>query len=187
MESHMLTRRYKLRRCSSSIVPQRLQLFEQKNSLRSAQADRQAFVEESQALVKKQRSKIDFLIKESSALKDGVLSTFQKNFVRSLNRSSGYQSDAVSRIYSDISQEEAKLSEVESQIRLFEKQIQVKKKQIGISNNAEEVHRTLGKEIKILENRLDKSNQKFNEMIALNAGLRLEIDSFKKEKSMFKT
>ena len=187
MENHLLARRYKLRRCSSSIVPQRMQLLEQKNHLRSAQADRQAFVEESQAIVKKQRSKIDFLVREGFALKDGVLSNFQKNFVRSLNHSLGFQSDAVTRLHSDIAREESRLSDVEAQIRLFDKQIQVKKKEIGVSNNAEEVHRTMVKEIKILENRLDKSNQKFNEMMAFNANLRTEIDSYQKEKSMFKT
>jgi coiled-coil domain-containing protein 63/114 len=43
------------------------------------------------------------------------------------------------------------------------------------------------KKIKILENRLDKANQKFNETISHNKVLREEIDTMRKEKGIFET
>lgn len=41
------------------------------------------------------------------------------------------------------------------------------------------------KKIKILENRLDKANQKFNEAIAINKNLRQQIDSLRRERVIF--
>ncbi len=43
----------------------------------------------------------------------------------------------------------------------------------------------MGKQIKILENRLDKANQKFNEAIAHNKNLRESIDSLRRERVIF--
>lgn len=43
------------------------------------------------------------------------------------------------------------------------------------------------KKIRLLENRLDKANQKFNETIAQNKVMREEIDNYRKEKSIFET
>ena len=40
-------------------------------------------------------------------------------------------------------------------------------------------------QIKILENRLDKANQKFNEAIATNKNLRQNIDSLRRERVIF--
>ena len=39
--------------------------------------------------------------------------------------------------------------------------------------------------VKILENRLDKANQKFNEAIAINKNLRQQIDSLRRERVIF--
>jgi hypothetical protein len=41
------------------------------------------------------------------------------------------------------------------------------------------------KQIKILENRLDKANQKFNETISVNRDLKHVIDSLRKERVIF--
>ena len=41
------------------------------------------------------------------------------------------------------------------------------------------------KQIKILENRLDKANQKFNEAISVNKNLRQQIDSLRRERVIF--
>jgi myosin heavy subunit len=43
----------------------------------------------------------------------------------------------------------------------------------------------LVKQIKILENRLDKANQKFNEAISVNKNLRQQIDSLRRERVIF--
>ena len=49
----------------------------------------------------------------------------------------------------------------------------------------QEKHAKLIKEIKNLENRLDKSNQKYNSTIAYNKKLREEIDTLRRERLVF--
>ena len=53
---------------------------------------------------------------------------------------------------------------------------------MGGYNTGAENESTLQKQIKILENRLDKANQKFNEAIAVNRELRQVIDSLRRER-----
>lgn len=55
----------------------------------------------------------------------------------------------------------------------------------GGINAGSENHSKKQKEIKTLENRLDKANQKFNEAIAHNKKLREEIDSLRRERVIF--
>jgi hypothetical protein len=49
----------------------------------------------------------------------------------------------------------------------------------------QEKHGKLIKEIKNLENRLDKSNQKYNSTVAYNRKLRDEIDTLRRERLVF--
>jgi exonuclease VII small subunit len=56
---------------------------------------------------------------------------------------------------------------------------------MGGYNAGAENESTLQKQIKILENRLDKANQKFNEAIAVNRELRQVIDSLRRERVIF--
>lgn len=52
-------------------------------------------------------------------------------------------------------------------------------------NSGAENESNLQKQIKILENRLDKANQKYNETIAINRDLKDVIDSLRKERVIF--
>ena len=49
----------------------------------------------------------------------------------------------------------------------------------------QEKHGKLIKEIKALENRLDKANQKFNSTVAYNKKMRDEIDTLRRERLVF--
>lgn len=49
----------------------------------------------------------------------------------------------------------------------------------------QEKHGKLIKEIKALENRLDKSNQKYNSTVAYNKKMREEIDTLRRERLVF--
>lgn len=61
----------------------------------------------------------------------------------------------------------------------------LQKKSLGGVNAGLESQSSLSRQIKILENRLDKANQKFNEAISLNTRLRQEIDSLRRERVVF--
>lgn len=56
---------------------------------------------------------------------------------------------------------------------------------MGGYNAGTENETVLEKQTKILENRLDKANQKFNEAIAINKQLRQQIDSLRRERVIF--
>lgn len=59
------------------------------------------------------------------------------------------------------------------------------KARLGGINAGADNQNALVKQIKILENRLDKANQKFNEAIAVNKNLRQSIDSLRRERVIF--
>ncbi len=56
---------------------------------------------------------------------------------------------------------------------------------MGGANAALESHRQIKKQTSILENRLDKALQKYNETLAHNKSLRREIDSLRQERLSF--
>lgn len=64
-------------------------------------------------------------------------------------------------------------------------EIAKEKARLGGVNAGAENQNALVKQIKILENRLDKANQKFNEAIAVNKNLRQTIDSLRRERVIF--
>ena len=57
--------------------------------------------------------------------------------------------------------------------------------EMGGANAALESHRQIKKQTNILENRLDKALQKYNETLAKNKSLRREIDSLRQERLGF--
>ena len=84
-----------------------------------------------------------------------------------------------------INEETDKLKKMEQNILIFDKQIVSQKGAIGGVNAGLENQNSLVKQIKILENRLDKANQKFNEAISVNKNLRQQIDSLRRERVIF--
>ena len=91
----------------------------------------------------------------------------------------------LNEISNAIQEEKETQQNIEVHIANFQKKIIEKKKNcLGINSGAENLN-NLQKQIKILENRLDKANQKFNETIAVNKELKLVIDSLRKERVIF--
>lgn len=84
-----------------------------------------------------------------------------------------------------IQEEKETQKNIEVHISNFQKKIIEKKKNCLGLNSGAESETNLQKQIKILENRLDKANQKFNETIAINKELKLLIDSLRKERVIF--
>ena len=155
--------------------------------LRNAESDRKAYADEVAANIKKQRTKIDNLKKENYALKeyiakinDNVLSRTQTNMNRNVN-----MEQVAEEFKKKIGEETEKLDKIERNIKIFDKQIVTQKGAIGGVNAGQENQNSLVKQIKILENRLDKANQKFNEAISVNKNLRQQIDSLRRERVIF--
>ena len=83
------------------------------------------------------------------------------------------------------------LKELEEKKQLDEKVLEIKedycliKGEMGGLNATKQVKDKYEKHIRILENRLDKANQKFNEAIEEDKILREEIDQLRKERFFF--
>lgn len=94
----------------------------------------------------------------------------------------GFQAINYEKLYE---MEKHKFELNETYIKTIQDNIVEKKKEIGGVNAGLENQNSLVKQIKILENRLDKANQKFNEAISVNKSLRQTIDSLRRERVIF--
>lgn len=101
----------------------------------------------------------------------------------------GVESEAkqelVAEINSAIENERETQKNIEMHIANFQKKITEKRKNCLGMNSGAESENNLHKQIKILENRLDKANQKFNETTAHNKDLKGVIDSLRRERVIF--
>ena len=84
-----------------------------------------------------------------------------------------------------IEMEKRRISELDKQIAAMEQNILTQRKKMGGVNAAKENHAQISKQIKILENRLEKALQKFNEALAHNKQLRETIDNLRRERVVF--
>ncbi|EGR27781.1 hypothetical protein IMG5_189050, partial [Ichthyophthirius multifiliis] len=162
------------------------ELEEYQRKFRNLESDRKAYAEETVALIKKQRGIIDKLKNENQQLKD-IISKMNSQKLQSNTmyaKSSGGD-NLIEELKQNIEQEKRNQTEIDKHIADFQKKIIEKKQNVGGYNAGAENEGSLGKQIKILENRLDKANQKFNEAIAVNKQLRQQIDSLRRERVIF--
>ncbi len=116
--------------------------------IQNAEADRKAFAEETIAVVKKQRTKVDFLKQESKALKDRLASLFEKNFMKNdflANKKEIDQKSLIEKYKKELEEENAKLKTINTNIKIFKKQIINQKRNIGGVNVGSESQHLLQK------------------------------------------
>jgi len=102
-----------------------------------------------------------------------------------MSQTDGFQSKKGIDYKDKLTLEEEKSKENAEYIKTIQANIIEKKGEIGGVNAGLENQNSLVKQIKILENRLDKANQKFNEAISVNKSLRQQIDSLRRERVIF--
>ena len=81
--------------------------------------------------------------------------------------------------------ERSKISELDQQIVKYQEQILEQKTRLGGVNAAQVNNKLIQKQIKVLDNRLDKCLLKYNETIAQNKVLRQKIDEYRRERIVF--
>lgn len=97
----------------------------------------------------------------------------------------GRLQDEASRYMKKIEMERAKISELDQQIVTYQEQILEQKTRLGGVNAAQVNNKLIQKQIKVLDNRLDKCLLKYNETIASNKVLRQKIDEYRRERIVF--
>ncbi|KRX00361.1 hypothetical protein PPERSA_10860 [Pseudocohnilembus persalinus] len=147
-------------------------------------SDRKAYADETVANIKKQQGIIAKLENENEKLKN-VVSKMSSNKSQNQTMYSDKTPASLEDIKSFIEREKEEQQKIQKYIRDFQDKIIQKKKNLGGYNSGAENETSLAKQIKILENRLDNANQKFNEAIAINKQLRQQIDSLRRERVIF--
>jgi predicted RNase H-like nuclease (RuvC/YqgF family) len=84
-----------------------------------------------------------------------------------------------------IEAERVTIAELDAAIAKAHATIIEQKRRMGGVNAAKENHTMIARQIRLFENRLDKSLVKFNESLARNKGLREKIDNLRRERVVF--
>jgi hypothetical protein len=113
--------------------------------------------------------------------------------MRSTNRNvSSSQQEIISklqdqgdRMATSVDFEKRNIQTLEEQIHIMKQKVLQQRKSMGGVNASKENYHMIQKQIRILENRLDKSLIKFNEAIAHNKTLRDNIDDLRRERVVF--
>lgn len=81
--------------------------------------------------------------------------------------------------------EKRKIADLDSKISLMTEKLKAQREAIGGKQGAKETNEGIARKIKSLENKLDKSLQKYNEAIAHNKQLREQIDKLRRERVVY--
>ncbi len=144
-------------------------------SYRMMETDRQKYTEESQNIIKRQRQAIEKIKKENERLKEQLAAESQSISQPLEGETLAYITKSQAEVeyfQHKIDLEKRRLEELEKQSKLlFVKGLEMQQSRGGV-NAVKESDRAVQKQIRILENRLDKALVKFNEALAFNKQLR---------------
>lgn len=165
-----------------------LELQTLQREYRHMELNRRAYAEESQSVLRKQQTAMDKLRSDNEAIKNEIAM-----LMRSTNKpSSSGQQEAISKLQdqadryqANIEIEKSNIETMDEQIHILKQKILHQRKSMGGVNASKENYSMIQKQIRILENRLDKALVKFNESIAHNKALRDNIDDLRRERIVF--
>eukprot|EP01135_Chromosphaera_perkinsii_P002361 Nk52_evm15s222 gene=Nk52_evmTU15s222 len=153
--------------------------------------DRRAYSEESQNILRKQRSHIqklqddnNFLVEELRLAENRQREMAKDSLSNKRLKDLQIQAEKYSK---QISEESEQLKQLDQQIKMLNKSINSQRAKMGGINAASQNNVSVIRNIRVLENRLDKSLVKFNEALAHNRELREQIDNLRRERSVFDT
>jgi len=151
---------------------------------------RRAYAEESQALLRKQQSTVEKLRKDNEALKNDIALLMRGNHGKASNAAAQmetiqYLQDQGDHYANAIDFERRNIETMDEQIHIMRQKIMHQRKAMGGVNATKENFFMIQKQIRILENRVEKALIKFNEAIAHNKKLRDEIDDLRRERVVF--
>lgn len=159
-------------------------IAELQRKIRFSSNDIKTYTEDVQGKIKKQRSQINKLKKDNQGLKEELSNMQKSREPRPMTRVSSII-DTPEAFQEKIDIESKKLKELDANIKIIQEKLFKQREQIGGINASRDNANALNKQLRILENRLDKANQKFNEAIAQNKVLREEIDNLRRERVIF--
>lgn len=166
---------------------QRAELAKLQRQLRVMENDRKAYAEESSNILRKQETEIENLLAENREMGTVLyLAQSDKNYKKDVNDTSRLM-DLIKNLDLYNSQSELqkkRITELDNELKKMEQRIMRQTKEKSTVNE-ETTEMAIQKQIRVMENRLDKSITKFNQQLAVNCRLRQEIDHLRQEKGVF--
>mmetsp|Transcript_61910 Transcript_61910/g.106372 ORF Transcript_61910/g.106372 Transcript_61910/m.106372 type:complete len:548 (+) Transcript_61910:1-1644(+) len=151
--------------------------------------NRKAFAEESHQVLRKQQTSLEKLRGDNEALKTELAMQMRSHAKPSnlaVQRKEALKLRDETEQYAELIQQEKRSMDVTSeQVALMKQKIAHTRKNMGGVNAARENQAMIQKQVRILENRLDKALVKFNEALAHNKKLRDNIDDLRRERVVF--
>jgi len=95
--------------------------------------------------------------------------------------------DMPEKIKHRIEEERKKSAELDEQISNYQEKVNELRKNLGGVYSTSDKQKQVTREIKTLENRLDKAMQKYNQTVSNNKKLRSEIDKLRKDKNIYES
>ena len=155
---------------------------------RNMEQNRRAYTEESQNIIRRQSKAIEKLKKDHDTLKAELAMESRHSATKSgsvARTRMGTLQDQGDLYTQKLASEAHNLEELDRAIELIKKKIMDQKRRMGGVNAAKENTMMIAKQVRILENRLDKALVKFNEALAHNKHLRETIDNLRRERVVF--
>ncbi|KXJ14271.1 coiled-coil domain-containing protein 63 [Exaiptasia diaphana] len=157
---------------------------------RIMEGDRKAYSEETHNTIRKQRGAIDSLQKERNELMKYIrLAGSQQNLGKDSTNTKilNDMMDQEDVHKADIDAVKEEIADLSAKIQTMEKKNRQQKKNMGGVHMSHARHVHTQKTIRVLENRLDKANVKFNRSLAENSQCREQIDSMRKERNKYES
>lgn len=155
---------------------------------RMMEATRKACNDDSVQTIRMQRQKIVKLKRDNDRLKEELAVETRQAKAASSTTSAAQisrlqdQADMYSR---KIENEKRRIDEMDKQIEKIQENILQQRREMGGVNASRDNNKAIQKQIRMLENRLDKALVKFNEALGYNKKLRETIDNLRRERVVF--
>lgn len=172
----------------TDVDPRVAELQQLQREYRHMELNRRSYAEESQSVLRKQQQTIDKIRRDNEGLKSDVammmrgstkpISASQHEHIQKLQ-------DQGDKYANSIEFEKSNIATMEEQIHIMKQKLLHQRKSMGGVNAAKENYHMIQKQIRILENRLDKALMKFNDAISGNKTLRDQIDDLRRERVVF--
>lgn len=151
--------------------------------------NRKAFAEESHAVLRKQQGSLEKLRADNEALKTELAMEMRSHArpsdLAGQRKEALKLRDEIEQYTELVAQEKRTMTVTTEQVALMKQKILHTRKTMGGVNAARENQAMIQKQVRILENRLDKALVKFNEALAHNKRLRDDIDDLRRERVVF--
>lgn len=164
------------------------ELVKLQQQYRLMEGDRKVYSEESQNLIRKQRSTIESLQSDTEELmKDNKLAGSQQNKTKDTGNvvKLALLMDTEDDLMSKIQEEKERISNLDNDIFSMERKSNKQRKNMGGVHMSQARKVMIQKQTRVLENRLDQANIRFNDSLARNRQLRDQIDHTITERQVF--